>query len=341
MRTIATLTPVLFVATMLYAQSHAASGDADEDDRAAVHDTGRNVILITWDGVRRDEFLDRSLLPYLYNDLVAKGRVYGDPADNNVMTTANPALMSLPGYQSIFTGTTQRCQTNKCGRVRETTVQERIARKMDLAADKVASIASWATMADAVEKDPGRTFVNTGNTVLDDGTQDPELEALNKRQAEDPPGWADARFDEYTHQQALHYIKAHEPRFLFIGMNDTDEWGHIGDYAQYTNAIERNDERLQELVATLGTMGEYGKNTCIILTTDHGRGRGADWTRHSNGVPYSALITMYAGCPLSDGAAVLKEAPTVTTHLDVRPTVEALLGLPVKDCLACGSSLTL
>ena len=32
-------------------------------------------------------------------------------------------------------------------------------------------------------------------------------------------------------------------------------------------------------------MGDYGKHTCLIVTTDHGRGQGAHWVTHGADLP--------------------------------------------------------
>jgi phosphoglycerol transferase MdoB-like AlkP superfamily enzyme len=106
------------------------------------------------------------------------------------------------------------------------------------------------------------------------------------------------------------------------------------------SALRANDNRLRDLVETLAESGEYGKNTCLILTTDHGRGSGANWTRHSNGQPLAARIWMYMGCPFSSMPAHMGADRDLVTHLDIRPTIEVALGLEPKSCQFCGEPLT-
>jgi hypothetical protein len=326
---------------------------------ATVRDSGRNVILITWDGVRRDELMGRidpvlapgdraPLLPYFWDELAPRGRIYGDSRDGTVMTIANPTMVSLPAYQSIFAGSPQACQGNDCGQMDARTFPERLVQDLGLPRRKVATIASWEGLMFGVEGRPGTTFVNAGICPLDDGAGalGPELARLNAEQAANVPPWPDARFDRYTWAQAARYLKVNHPRFLYISFDDADAHGHRGEYASYLAAIRRYDGWLKDLVATLAGEGAYGRDTCLIVTTDHGRGLGDNWSRHSNGEPYSALVMMYAGCPLAgDGggalasAAPVAPAPRLTTHLDIRPTVEQLFGLQPQTCLLCGKSL--
>jgi len=70
-------------------------------------------------------------------------------------------------------------------------------------------------------------------------------------------------------------------------------------------------------------MGDYGANTTLIVTTDHGRGVLWDWRNHG-GRPWARRVWMYARHP-----RLKRKGLTVLggTHLDLRPTIESALGL--------------
>src|SRR5438309_1883251 len=82
-----------------------------------------NVVLVTWDGVRREEFVDPKLLPRFWSRNAAGGLVMGGPA-GPAMEVTNPRLISLPAYQSIFAGALTGCDANDCGRVPRETFPE-------------------------------------------------------------------------------------------------------------------------------------------------------------------------------------------------------------------------
>src|SRR5690349_5206359 len=84
-----------------------------------------NVVLVTWDGVRPVDFFNRKLLPRLWARHATEGLVLGG-GNAPTLEVANSRLMSLPGYQSIFTGTVTVCADNACGRVHEETFAERL-----------------------------------------------------------------------------------------------------------------------------------------------------------------------------------------------------------------------
>ena len=311
-------------------------------------DSGLNLVLVTLDGVRLQEFLGGGdpveaggpvpeLFPYFWHTLAPTGTVYGDQRRFEYMTVANPTMVSLPAYESIFVGRPQPCQGNDCPRVTRETVLERLVHELGLGRGQVATIASWEGLLFALESRPGTTMVNAGIQELhSDGTLEERL--INEAQAKDLPPWDDARFDRYTWQHARRYLSRYRPRLLYLAFLDADGWGHQVRYDKYLDALRNYDAWLHDLVADLRSMGSYGEHTCLIVTSDHGRGHGRHWYTHSNGEPESAYVLMYAGCPLRD-APRFHRPTTWTTHLAIRPSIEALFGLTPANCLWCAPPL--
>jgi membrane-anchored protein YejM (alkaline phosphatase superfamily) len=273
-----------------------------------------NVVLITWDGVRREEFVDPRRLPRFWSKHAAGGLVVGGPM-GAVMEVADPRLISLPAYQSIFVGALTGCAGNSCGRAPQETFPERLVRELSLPRASVAVFASWRNIAHAVEHAPGTITVNAGP----DGTGA-------------PPPWDDARRDSDTFALAMRYLATQRPRFLYLALDDSDEWAHRGDLERYRATLLQYDEWLDMLLDAIESMGDYGKRTTVIVTTDHGRGAGERWTEHGAGDPSARSIWLFARGPgVKPGVA---NSPA--THLDLRPTVEALFGLcspraPIKE----------
>ena len=113
---------------------------------------------------------------------------------------------------------------------------------------------------------------------------------------------------------------------------------HQHDYQGYVNALRQYDRWLNELVDKLNTMGDYGRKTAVIVTTDHGRGSGANsWSEHGVGVPESGRIWTYVRLPQTGTFRIIENA-TNHSHLDIRPTIESLFGLQPLACSSCGTS---
>jgi hypothetical protein len=202
----------------------------------------------------------------------------------------------------MMAGVMQPCFNNNCSRITVETFEERLVREAKFAKDDVATFTTWDKIPLAVEHVAGATrttvFANT------------------------KPGVFDA--DKTLFPMALSYLKANKPRFLYISLGDADDWGHANDYPMYLRTMREYDDDLVALFNTLSSMGDYGKRTTVIVTTDHGRGKGAAWKDHG-GNPDGMAIWAYAAGP------TVKPTGRITTghhdHRDIRPTVEALFGL--------------
>jgi len=192
----------------------------------------------------------------------------------------------------------------------------------------VATIASWDKVGRAVEHKRGAHFVNAGKVLLVDPEGLAGADEINAAQGATGPT-EEARWDEHTFAHGIRYLQAHRPRFLHISLNDSDEYGHLGDLPAYLESLRTYDRNMIALVDALESMGTYGQRTTLIVTTDHGRGSADRWKSHGAN-PESAAIWMYARGPHTLQAGIRKDGGEFT-HLDLRPTIERLLGLCPLD----------
>lgn len=297
-----------------------------------------NVILLTLDGVRWQEFFDKTTFEKFWTRVAKQGTVYGTPGSDSYAAIDNRMMMSLPAYQNIMAGSKTRCISNRCARIPEETVAERLIDELSLEREQVATFSSWQQIPFAVESVPGKTMVNS-SVMPFTLWPDPVHERLNHLQQSDRPRWRTARWDKYTWPHAMRYLDEVKPRFMFISLGDADEWGHRRSYDRYISALKQYDIWIDELVAKLDSMGEYGSETLLIVTTDHGRGEGRRWKGHALH-PKAKTIWMYVRNP--------KVGPVAprggrVSHSDIRPTIEAHFGM-TPDCagssIGCGKPLT-
>lgn len=302
-----------------------------------------NVILISLDGVRPEEFSNKpdplfspadsaEIMPHFWSTLVKEGVLIGMPGSGSVATVANTANVSLPGYHGLMAGQPTGCGTNSCGRTTVETLGERLVRELKLKREQVALVASWTKLPLAFESTQGKTFTNGGFEPLDD-------KELNRDQVIDMPPWKENRFDKYTWGHAMGYLEKHRPRFLYVSINDTDDWAHLNDYPKTLGALRMYDGWLKDFFKKLDSMGDYGKNTTVLLTTDHGRGgTKATWKDHGSSIPESREIWIYARGPKTARKGVIQGGP-VRTHSDIRPTIESIFGLKPIECATCGKPI--
>lgn len=300
------------------------------------------VILVTLDGVCWQEVFtgaDREilkpieigamigpLLPFL-NPEINGGNIVGNRSLGQEIVLTNRSYASLPCYQTLMAGAVQPCHSNACGRIQVEAFPETIQRKLNLPKWKVVTIASWEKIKYSVEHEVGKTFVNAGIEPLWDSGTDIELGNLNTRQEKERPPWANARFDQFTFAHALRYLKRHTPRFLFLSLNDSDEWGHLNEYDKYVKALQNYNRWLYELQKMIIELSQQLGTTHLIVTTDHGRGTKKDWVHHGSGYPESKYIWIYLKSFGSTGSAPHLELGEKSSHLTIRPLVMKAFGI--------------
>ena len=309
----------------------------------------RSVILVVLDGVRwqeifggvdadlalshdmaKDEVVGpEQLMPNLHALAGRRGVVLGGPGGGATVTATGPNFTSLPGYTEILTGRSPRgCHDNNCPFTKERTLADEV-RARTASDDAVAVISSWEDIERAASFRPGSIVVSTGRTQGENREKlryDAEAGALlDEGAGADPwPGTEDFRPDHLTAAIALRYLTAKRPRFLFLGLGEPDEQAHRDDYGAYLESLRQIDHVLGELASTLHRMGAYGRETTVLVTTDHGRSN--DFVGHGRSAPESGRVWLMAfgGAVPPRGAAVTSRERRLA---DVAPTIRALLGM--------------
>lgn len=309
-----------------------------------------NVIFITWDGVRSQEFFSGKsdptiwkgpeirLLERFWQRNAARGVVFGDPRIGGSMSIANPAGVSYPAYVTMLNGLfNAQCMVNEvtpaCPRNWVETFPERLRRERGTERRDVPVFASWDRIADAVESRPEQLTVNAGLYPFTDPDHPRAHDAINAEQVRrfgPNPSFRAERPDDLTWAHAMTYLDNHRPKFMYIYLVDSDTVAHAGNYAKYAQWINQYDVWLDELIAKLRAMGEYGSRTTIVVTTDHGRGVGESWRHHGTWLTPEDKTSVervwsYVIGPRTPGRGAV--AHRAYSHLELRPSMEKLLGM--------------
>jgi hypothetical protein len=241
------------------------------------------VVLVTIDGARWEDVLPEAddaadgMMPSLRRLVRERGVALGGPGCDHDVRASGPNFVSLPGYLEMFTGRPSKCTSNACGRVSTATVLDE-AREAAHRLGDVAVFASWSKYGSAVSHDPGAIVLSAGARVtpLVAAREDDTLKSLLDGGAAHSgyPGWGDYRPDVHTARAALRYLETVNPRVLVVGLGDSDEQAHRGNVAGYRRALRSADGFIDELDRVLTRMGDVGRQTAVVVTTDHGRARG-------------------------------------------------------------------
>lgn len=262
----------------------ARPGAAQAGPVAAPPDSA-NLVLVTIDGLRWQELFDgadarllrrdpagkvlrrrygqataplrrRALFPFLWDSIGRRGQLLGNRKLGNYQDVANGRRLSYPGYNELLTGAAddQRIRNNRNLYNPNETLLEVVNRRPDFAG-RVAAFTSWEAFPFILNQPRSGLPVNAG---------------LNGHE----------RPDSLTYQAARQYLVRTHPRVLYLSFGNTDTFAHGGHYGDYLAAAHVVDAYLAELWTVLQALPQYRGRTTLLVTTDHGRGRGRFWTLH-------------------------------------------------------------
>ncbi len=295
-------------------------------------DAASPLVLVTIDGARWQEIFHgsdpnlarsrlktaRELVPNLARISSDRGAAVGAPG-RGVMRASGPNFVSLPGYTELLSGRPPNgCSDNGCKRTAATTLLD----QANAAGASVAVFSSWERIDLAATARPGRFFVSCGRQ--------------GDRSIDPAPGLGDFRPDRYTAALALAYLEREAPDVLYLGLGDTDEYAHHASYDEYLGALSYADAVIGNLIATLERMGERGRRTHVVVTTDHGRAR--DFRSHGF-QPEAARVWLVAMGPQVT-ARGLVASPQERRLSDVAPTLRVVMGLSPDRAPAAGHALS-
>lgn len=227
----------------------------------------------------------KKLLPFFWSTIEAKGQLYGNRSYGNKVNCANPYWFSYPGYNEIFTGYPDTAvNSNEYPANPHTTVLDYINSQPGFEG-QVAAFAAWGAFDRILNKErAGFPVVSAFGTT--GGSNPTEKEKLLNSMLMDsykPFGMSEC-LDLFTHYMAFEHLKEKQPRVLFIGYGETDEWAHHGSYKDYLDAAHQWDRWIQDIWAYVQSTPKYKDRTALFITTDHGRGDidKNKWTGHGS-----------------------------------------------------------
>jgi arylsulfatase A-like enzyme len=126
------------------------------------------------------------------------------------------------------------------------------------------------------------------------------------------------------------YLKKYQPRVMWLGLGQSDDWGHARRYDLVLDFLHLADREIGELWQTLQSMEKYRGKTTLIITADHGRGRTpADWAEHDAGIQGSQDIWVAIIGPDTPATGEATNVPDVTQS-QVAATMLHSLGLDYR-----------
>jgi type I phosphodiesterase/nucleotide pyrophosphatase len=340
-----------------------ASGAA----HAAGASAERNVILVTIDGVRMQEIFGgmdpvltnapesdsgiyeagvtkgrywrdtpearrEALMPFFWKTLAPAGMVLGNQAKGSKVTVRNDQWFSYPGYSEILTGQPQpEVKSNDFVRYPHRTVLEYVHDKLGLGFGDVVQIGSWDGFKYAASQKDGVFLMNGARDPFPPQYSTAEIDYLVDLRKQVMQLWEESSNDVLCFRIAMAYLRKYQPRVMWLGLGQSDDWAHARRYDLVLDYLHLADSELSELWRTLQSMDRYRGNTTLIITADHGRGRTPqEWAEHGREYEGSQDIWVAVIGPDTPAIGEAKDFPDVTQG-DVAATMLQYLGLDWRD----------
>lgn len=318
----------------------------------------QNVIVVTLDGFRWQELFDggdeslmdsgpggvrdvaelkrrylrdtvdarrEALLPFFWKTVARQGQVLGSPAKMSSAQVTNGLKFSYPGYSEIFCGLADaRIDSNAKKPNPNLSVLEFLHGRPGFE-DRVEAVCTWDVFASIFRSQQSGLRVQAGWQPLSgESLTDREL-TLNETMNRMPRLWPDNTFDVFTMEAARSAFVRRQPRVLYVGLGETDEWGHGRRYDLYLEAAHKADQFLAETWKWLQDQPHYKDKTTLLITTDHGRGgTRANWTDHGKNVEGAEFIWIAVIGP--DTPALGERQSLHVTQSQIAATIATLLG---------------
>jgi hypothetical protein len=275
----------------------------------------------------------RALMPFFWDSLVPQGLLLGNRTLNSPVNTRNPHWFSAPGYLEILTGQFQPDVTsNDDRRYAHLTVLEYVQEKLGLDHRHVAAVTSWEAFHSYLSSRPDLFFVNAGYApVPPEVAITPAFREINRNAMRTISLDESSRSDGATGAVALAYLRAWQPRMMFVSFGETDDWAHQRRYDLVLDDLHALDDWFHDLWTTVQGMPAYRGSTTLVITTDHGRGRTPrDWTDHGEKVPGAGEIWLAIIGPDTPPAGEGRDTPQAY-QADIAATLLQFFGLDSKE----------
>jgi hypothetical protein len=315
----------------------------------------RNVILITIDGLRWQEFFggagreyfkrDKNgsggeperrfwkdsaearrsvLMPFMWNTIARDGQIFGDATVGSTSRLTNGLWFSYPGYNELMSGKADpRVDSNNKVPNPNVTVFEWLLRRPGFEG-RVAAFGSWDVLPSILNVERSGIPVGSGWRVVPHPSSDRERE-INQLAADLPRLWSYGPPDAPIVYAAIETLRTRKPRALYVMLGEGDEWAHEGKYDLYLDATGRADRFIERIWTTVQSIPEYAGRTSLVVTTDHGRGATTkDWTDHGKDVPAAERTWMAVLGPEIPPLGVRRDTNVTTSQ--IASTVAALVG---------------
>jgi hypothetical protein len=268
----------------------------------------------------------KALFPFLWGTVAARGQIFGNQTKGSVARVTNGLAFSYPGYNEMTTGHPDaRINSNEFGKNPNISVFEWLNGLPEFHG-RVAIYATWATFKDIFNVERSKLPLVVGWDPPYPAPLTPREALLNRLYATTTKLDDEDVYDAFLQVPLIGSFARRQPRVLFVGYGETDNWAHQGRYDLVLHSAHAFDQFVEELWQTMQALPGYKDQTTFIITTDHGRGGGlTEWKEH--GVEEKGSENIWIAVMGPDTAPLGERGKTAEVHqAQIAATIAALLG---------------
>ncbi len=276
----------------------------------------------------RDDVNERrkALFPFLWTTIATHGQIFGNQLKGSVARVTNRFWFSYPGYNEMLSGHADPgIDSNEFGPNPNVTVFEWLNGQPEFKG-QVSVFATWATFKDIFNVSRSHLPLQVGWDPPYKGEVGPREALMNQLYRTTTQLENTDVYDSFLQVPLIDSFAKAQPRVLFVGYGETDNWGHMGRYDLILHAAHSFDQYVEQLWNTLQALPQYRDQTTFILTADHGRGSGpVEWKEH--GVEEQGSDNIWIAVMGPDTAPLGERTHSGEVHqAQIAATIAALLG---------------
>jgi len=266
------------------------------------------------------------LMPFTWNTIAKKGLLIGNRNVNSIMHLANKTNISYPGYSEMMTGMVdETIKGNDPVNNPHRNILE-AANEDPRYKGKVMMYGSWKSTRFAIHNELAGIPASVSYEPVIAKKKTSELKLVERMMEGMPRYWRSEHFDAFTFAYALETLKNDHPKVMWISFGDCDEWAHARKYDFYLDAAKGTDAFIRDIYEACEADKFYRGKTTYIITCDHGRGFGNEWSSHGSSTKGSeATWVMLLGKGV-EALGETKECGPFQTQ-QIAATIAAFLGV--------------
>jgi hypothetical protein len=280
----------------------------------------------------------KTLFPFLWGTVAVHGQIFGNQTKGSVARVTNGLAFSYPGYNEMLTGHPDpKIDSNEFGPNPNPTVFEWLNSLPELHGH-VTAYATWGVFRNIFNVGRSRLPVHCGWDLPYGGTLTPRQALLNELYRTTTRLEDDDTNNSFIQIPLLDALRGEQPRVLFVGYGETDNWAHQGRYDLVLHSAHMFDHFVAELWDTVQQLPAYRDKTTFIITADHGRGSGpVEWKEH--GIEQHGSENIWIAVLGPDTRALGERTNTAeVTESQIAATVAALLGKDYRQAVPAAAA---